>query len=115
MKITELKITKDQVSGNGPLILVEIREVYDYEGGEKTNRLLGYKYQVIAPMRKYESAFVKVESTAPIITTEELEETDTPILVDFEGFEGKFYKYNGDYAFSAKAKAIKIVSGKVGK
>ncbi len=117
MRISDLKITKEQFTNVGPIILVDVREVFAYKDGERTDHLQGFKYHVIAPKRKYDSAYVRVDGLTPIITNEELEESDTPVIVDFEGFEGRFYKYNNDYAFTAKATAIKIVSGngKVGK
>lgn len=110
MQPTDLIIKQDQVSNGGDLILIGVRDDQEYVDGKSTGKLIGTRYTVVAPSNKYTSFTVKVADTKSIITQNEIDQYDQPIIVTFTNFHGKFYySKQGGYGFTAKADSIEVV------
>ena len=106
LKITDLKI--DPLSLGGNFLLVDIRPVFAYVNGEKTNNIDGYRYQCCLPKHKMEKIGVRVTGKVPLF---DLEKEEIPIntIVDFEGLEVGSYFSNGQINVNAKADSVSVV------
>lgn len=74
-------------------ILRSISQVFDYESGQKTDKVIGFKYEVVNT-GNYEKISVKVEQKKPLISIEKLEElieADEKIFIEFENAKCKQY------------------------
>ena len=85
IKITELKLDVGQFGKK--MNLVEVEPYYNYEKGEKTDIIGGYKYTVVLLDYNYEKLAVKIEGDRKI---EELEKYDIPIK--FKNLEVGLYQ-----------------------
>ena len=54
-------------------ILKSVRPVYVYEDGKRTEKLAGYKYDLVNPTN-YTTFAIKVREDVPLITNEEIDE-----------------------------------------
>lgn len=106
LKITDLKIDPASLGGN--YLLVDIRPVFAYKDGEKTNNIDGYRYQCCLPKHKMEKIGVRVASKVPLFDLEK-EEIPVGTEVDFEGLEVGSYFSNGQINVNAKADSVSIV------
>lgn len=111
-KPTDFILTQNQVSKGGQLILIGTGDDTEYVDGKSTGKRIGTKYTVVAPANKYTSFIVKVPDAKPLISQEEIDQYDQPILVNFTNFQGKFYYSNNSqngFGFTTKADTIEIV------
>ena len=94
LKITDLKI--DPKSLGEIFLLADILPAYEYKNGEKTDKLIGYTYQVVLPSHKMEKIGVKVLNK-PCILDLENEEIPIGTHINFKGLDvGTYYsKTNG--------------------
>lgn len=81
---------------------------YKYENGNKTEVIMGIKYQVV-DILSFETFFVKVPVTTPLIPLEDLRKPNSRYFVDFENAIVTFYVNNGRVAASVNAESIKIL------
>ena len=81
---------------------------YKYENGKKTEIIMGIKYQVV-DILSFETFFVKVPVTTPLIPLEDLRKPNSRYFVDFENAIVTFYVNDGHVAASVSARTIKIV------
>ncbi|NBI07290.1 hypothetical protein [Senegalia massiliensis] len=108
LRITDLRIdTKDL----GEFILANISPFYEYIDGKKSDKLLGYRYDVALPSKKLEKLGVKVENLTPLIDIEN-EEIPIGMKIDFHGLEVGSYYMNGNVHVKAKAKSVHIKEDK---
>ncbi len=109
MDITKLQIGLNALSAGGPLVAVEVKEVYAYENGKKTGTIEAYKVDIIAIQNNYERFTVRI-ANKPLITEEQLGKA----CVTFENFAAKIYRdfKNNSYALSCKADSVTIVTEK---
>ncbi|MEG1160117.1 MAG: hypothetical protein RSD70_06995 [Acidaminococcaceae bacterium] len=107
--IRMLILTLLQVALDTKAILVSVADDNEYIDNKATGKKLGTKYTVVCPKNKYFSFTIKVAENTPIITQEEIDNTDEPIWVTAEGFEGKLYRLRGDTDYSLTARAEKVV------
>ncbi len=114
IKLSDVTITKEQVTKNGKMMLVEVSLNTLYEQGKSTGKTDGYKYTVVLVGNRYERITVKVPVESAVITQEELDKSTDEVFVDFTNFEGKFYQSNTGIGFSATAEKCVLVTKKVG-
>lgn len=101
MKINELKFDLGQFGKR--MNLTGIEPYYNYEGGKKTDKIEGFKYNVVLLDMDYEKIAVKVEGARRF---EEQEKYDIP--VKFTGLEIGMYQDFTTKAIHLKAKATNI-------
>lgn len=85
MKITDLKFEIGQFGKR--MNLTGVEPYYIYEAGKKTNKIEGFKYNVVLLDREYEKISVKIAGNRLL---EEQEKYDIPIK--FVGLEVGFYQ-----------------------
>ena len=107
LKITDLRIDPKSLGSN--FLLADISPAYEYQNGERTNKLQGYRYTVVLLEHQYEKIGVKVAVTTPII---DLEKEEIPVgsPVKFTNLEVKSYFSKGQINLSATADSIAFVN-----
>lgn len=109
MKVTDIVLKEMNVFQSDMILVVEQHPLYEYLNGQKTEKLIGYRYGVIAPYVGYEKIYVKVVDMMPLFTNGNglLEK---PCKVGFDNFEARFYysREKKDYLLTAKADRIFI-------
>lgn len=110
IRISDIEFTIDQIAGGDTVLLTDIREVFAYEGGKRTEKPDGFRCTVVAPLRKYTQLTIKVPRA--VVTEEQLAASkDGMIKVKVKGFRGRFYRTReGDYAFTSTADAMEVVT-----
>ncbi len=117
MNITKLfkqiGLTMPQVMGSTTGILTEVVDdlEYDRTTNRPTGKSNGTKYSVACPARQYMTITVKVPGE-PVVTQEMIEAAADPILITFDGFEGKFYKVGENIGLTCRAEKAAIVADK---
>jgi hypothetical protein len=81
---------------------------YRYENGEKTDFIMGIKYEVI-DIVSFETFYVKVHVTKPLIPLEDLQKPGSRYFVDFGNASVTFYVNNGHVAASVRADTIQLI------
>lgn len=102
--MANLKLTWEQVFPKGA-ILGGVRPWQEYADGKRTGKQLGLAYTLVN-RTGYDKVTVKIASTNPIMTNEEIENADDDILVIAEGFEGIVYNRDGAIAISGRAERL---------
>ena len=104
MKITDLKFELLQFGKR--MNLTGVEPYYSYEAGKKTDKIEGYKYNVVLLDKEYEKISIKIAGSRLI---EEQEKYDIP--VKFSGLEVSFYQdfTTKNLYLKATAKSIEIV------
>ncbi len=109
MLLTSIKIPMQVVTDGANLILLEVAPYNQYKHGVKTDIVEGYRYTVVED-KKYEKLSVKIPSSTPAITNEQIESSKSKIFVTFENGIAKPYRTsNGEYALSCSATSVSIV------
>ena len=100
MNITKLRLTP-AVLGN-QLLLVAVKPEYEYQNGVRTNKIIGYKYEVVASELGFEHVTVKIAGE---------QQMDTPdggyTEVNFEGLQVFLYWRQGSYDLGCTATKIR--------
>lgn len=110
MKINQLQVTINMINPNRSNLLTEVRELMEYQGGQRTDKIIGYAYTCVATGNKYAQFTVKVNQKKPVITNEELESLGGSVEVTFTDFVGKFYQNaSKEVVFSATAAGIEVI------
>ncbi|MCH4007234.1 MAG: hypothetical protein LKE86_08760 [Eubacterium sp.] len=99
IRLSDLKIDPASLGTN--LMLTDIRPVYDYKSGSRTDDVIGYKYEVACPEHHLEKITIKISGNQQI----EMKEGSFPV-VEFRGLEIKVYVINGDVRLTATADKI---------
>lgn len=102
--MANLKLTWEQVFPKGA-ILAGVRPWHEYADGKRTDKQLGVAYTLVN-RTGYDKVTVKIASTNPIMTNEQIENADDDILVIAEGFEGIVYNRDGAIAISGRAERL---------
>lgn len=112
MNLLTLKIHFASSFEGADILLLSVAPVYEYMNGEKTEKIVGYRYGVVET-NNFEKFSVKVPSTAPAITPEQLAETKVKLKVAFDNCFGRLYRTEkGGYDVSFAATDIHIINPK---
>ena len=110
MRIYSINIPLDAITLGANLILLGVYPFFEYKDGEKTDILAGYRYLVVEDSN-FEKFSVKILSSAPAITPEQIAAAKTKILVRFENaFARPYQDSRGEYQLSFSASAISVVT-----
>lgn len=110
IKLNQIHITENMITQSGKIILIGIREIMDYVEGKRTDKVIGYSYECIAPSNKYAQFNVKVTQKKPVISNDELENLGGSVEVIFTDFAGKFYQNaSKEVVFTATAAGIEVI------
>lgn len=90
LKPVDFIISLEDILPSEKFVLKEVRKVFVYENNQKTDRVWGYRYKLVDPI-KFETFEVKVEQREPIVSAQMLEESDK-LWVSLEGAVIKPYK-----------------------
>ena len=105
MKITELLINPKSV-GRG-LILTGIRPAYEYRNGQRTDNVVGYKYDVVLPDHGYSPLSIRIDGEQ-LLEYEEGAHAE----VTFDGLDLYIYWLNQQYSVGARATGVHLVASK---
>ena len=109
MILTALKIPLEVVTEGANLILLEVNPYYQYQNGVRSNEIEGYRYTVVEE-KKYEKFSVKIPSTAPAFTNEQIASAKAKIYVTFVNGIAKPYRtQSGEYALSISASSVSTI------
>lgn len=87
------------------LILVNVTPSYAYENGTRTDKLEGYRYEIVLPEKAYEKLSVRIPGEQRI----EVSEGDTP-FVSLDGLSLKLFWTPQGHKVSATADNIKLIN-----
>lgn len=102
------KIKLSAILPESKFVLKSFYPFFKYENGEKTDVVMGIKYEVV-DLVSFETFYVKVPVTTPLITLEDLRKPNSRYFVDFDNALVTFYVNNGRLANSISADAIQIL------
>ena len=88
--------------------LADVWPHYEYVDGKRSDKQIGWTYSLVN-RAGYDKVNVKVVENVPILTQEEIEKSESDILVIAEGFIGSIYSNDGRIAISGKAKKVVLV------
>jgi len=109
MQLSKLNIPFNIVVNDANTLLLGVAPYYEYVDGKKTEKLLGYKYNIVED-KTFEKFSVKIASKAPVITQEQVDASKERIKVTFENAFAKPYRTTyGDYDLSVSATGISIL------
>ena len=100
MKLTDIQINNSTIGKNYKL--VNIKPVYEYLDGKRTEKTSSYKYSIVLVDRGYEKLDVKIDGDKQL---EVPDDGSLDILLD--GLELFLYWYNGSYNLGARATSIR--------
>ncbi len=103
MKLKNVKIDAKRTVA-GKMLLTDVTPAYVYEGGMRTDKVGGYKYEVALPSQSFEKLIVKIEGEQRVESPETYQE------VTFDGLNLFLYWSNGDYVVGATATDIHSVT-----
>lgn len=111
MKITDILLTTQQISGNttGTGLLLSVSNGYEYIDGKATNTVTNIKYTAVFTDNQFEKLIVKIKGNKPILTNEQIKQKGGSVKVAFKNLSGRFYRTNtGEYALSANADEMEV-------
>ena len=110
INLSNLKLSFQQLLGYEPtLLLLHVKDWYEYKDGKVTTNRLGTQYEVIENGGDFNRFWVKVADPEPYITEEELSSSKERATVTFENAICTLYVDNsGHIQASVKASAIDI-------
>ena len=109
MNLMKLSFPLSAITGDAHLILLEVRPVFAYLDGKKTENQEGYKFWVVDD-RNFEKFAIKIACTTPAITQEHVDASKERLYVRFENAVCKPYKTNsGDFDLSITASNVIVV------
>ena len=102
-----IKLTWAQIFPKGAY-LASVYPHYEYVGGKRSENQVGWTYCLVN-RAGYDKVNVKVVENVPILTQEEIDKSESDILVIAEGFIGSIYSNDGRIAISGKAEKVVLV------
>lgn len=106
LNITDVIIDARKTLGT-QMLLVDVRPVFEYKNGKKSDNITGYKYEICLPERMFEKISVK------ILGSQRIEKPECGSCeVDFVNLELYIYWMANTYHIGARASDIKNVSTK---
>ena len=109
MKLSKISIPLEVISGGANLILLDVAPYNAYVDGKKTDTIVGYRYTVVED-KTFEKLIIKIPSSEPAFTQEQIASSKERIKVSFDGAVAKPYRtMSGDYDLSISATAIRTV------
>lgn len=112
MKISDVKLTTYQLSGNneGTGIPVDVSPGYEYINGKRSETQTFTKYITVFDDNNFEKITVKVAGTKEVVSKEMLAQQSGKIKVKFKNLSGRFYRTaNGDYALTCSADSVELL------
>ncbi len=98
LNIRDLRI--DNSSLGEKMLLVDVRPAYEYQNGTKTEKLLGYRYEVCLPEHRMEKLNVRIDGQ------QQMEKPDGFVEVLFANLEVRAYESRNGVQFTATATNI---------
>lgn len=108
MKLNNIKLGQENLTNGGGMIVTGVRNAYEYKDGERTDKVIGLKVDVVLEKNNYDNLTVTVSNPVDTVSAV-LEAADGPVHVTFEGFTARAYVMNGRGDVSAKATAVHVV------
>lgn len=106
--VRDMEIPLIALTKGASLILLGCKPTYEYINQQRSESVIGYTYTVV-DNQKFNKIQVKVESTSPLLTDEQISTAKEHIFVKFEQAIIKLYiTQSGDVEFSIKATGISL-------
>lgn len=104
MKLSDLII--DPHSLGREFLLVDVLPAYEYANGQRTEKIVGYRYTVVLPERRFEKINVRVDGG------KRMDKPKDFARVEFQNLEVFIYWSQGQPQVGARAKGIHPVQDK---
>lgn len=104
----DFKLTFEQAFPMGA-ILAGSRPWYEYKDNTRTDRQLGTTY-ILVRRPDYEQVSIKVPDLIPIMSNDEIKNSDSIIFVKAEGFSGSVYSQENSIKINGKAERLVIIN-----
>ena len=104
LRLSDLKIAPESLGSK--LLLTDVRPVYEYKDGVRTDHVTGYRYMTVLPEKSFEKLGVKIEGPQLI------DQPSGYAEVQYEGLEIYAYQQYGTIAVGARATGIHRVQTK---
>ena len=104
MKLTDLIVSTKSLGDK--LWLVDVTPAYQYQAGNRTENVIGYRYTVALPEKGLDKISVRIDGD------KQMDAPDGYAEVRFDNLEVFIYWAAGDYRIGAKATGIHPVSAK---
>ncbi|MCI5499242.1 MAG: hypothetical protein MR419_06940 [Clostridiales bacterium] len=104
MKLTDLVI--DPHSLGGEFLLVDVLPAYEYTNGQRTEKIVGYRYTIVLPERRFEKINVRIDGGKCMDKPKDFSH------VEFQNLEVFIYWSQGQPQVGARAKGIHPVQDK---
>lgn len=113
MPIKPNMVTLDlkSVANQNYVRITRVNPQFEYADGQRTEKQIGYSYQVLCEANSFEKLLVKVSDTTPVITPEQLADSQEPVYATFSDFVARFYwsNHSKNWELSCKASKAQIV------
>lgn len=86
-------------------MLVDISPAYSYENGSKTDKVIGYKYEIVLPEKMYDKLSVKILGDLKL----DMPENETPLVL-LDGLSISLYWTPQGHKVNATAENIRLVN-----
>lgn len=115
-RLKDIPVPFSVVFKDGTFLLLDIRELFEYENGQRTDRLAGYTYEVVDTF-SFDKVNIKIKGqTKPLMMPEQLaklREDGERIFVEFINGYDKLYNrnFNGQWTLedSFSADDVRLV------
>lgn len=113
MELRNIKLALANFTNGGPAIVTDVKPAYDFDKVTKQinrEKIVGTKVTVTLPKNNYDKLTVTV--SGPDTLSARINNGETDIAVDFEGFTASIYSMRGDdgkFRVGVSAKASKVV------
>ena len=112
MDTNGIRFTKLGDFTNGGSVLCTDAELeYEYVDGKRTDKIVGTRYAVVFPKRKFAGATIKTPELTPSVTEADLIMNGGWVTIELVNFSASVYLDNrsGRPALSLKAHAVRMV------
>ena len=107
-----VRFTKvEDITNGGKILCTDFALDYEYHDGTPTEKVIGTKYEVVFPGRKFAGATIKTPELTPSVTEADLILNGGSVTIELINFSASVYLDNrtGRPALSLKAHAVRIV------
>lgn len=109
MDISTILLPLSSIAHSDTVLLIDVVEQKQFENGQITDTIIGYKCKVVCPGNKYQMLGVKLKHK-PSITQSDIDKNNVSLKVQFKNFSGKLFQGKDKQVYiSAQADELMIV------
>lgn len=111
IKLNDVRFNLKQIANEDKVLLVEVKDYFEYVDGEKQNMPSGKTYICVLPKRRYEIIRVKTFDRVSVVPESELKDSDGIYIKFTDDFSANFYSGGSDnnYSIGLSCKATSAI------